>query len=108
MSNRRKTARERMIQRYKNAGRGPAIRTDGNGNAVRGEGRNNFPYGPRPGARRSILTLHARLAKRAAAEPEPVDYESMTRDGLRAVAKGKGLTGYGRMNKAELIAAVSA
>lgn len=77
----------------------------------RAEGPLNFPYGARPGASPSILNVHERGARQSLSGSitvPPLDYEQMTRDELRALAKHKGLTGYGKMNKAELVAAVSA
>lgn len=100
MSNRMKSRRERRNQSYRSTTAEPAIRTDGKGRVHRGEGRNNFGYGARPGASRSILN-------RVRTRPEETpDYEAMTRDQLRGVAKEQGHSGYGKMNKAELVALV--
>ena len=115
MSNRRKSARERTIQQYRNAGRpGPTVTTDGEGRARRGEGRNNFPYpGQRPGLmRRSVETLHKQAARPRRGYPDHtrdgerrVLLEAMTRDELRGVCKAQNVSGYGKMNKAQLVEA---
>lgn len=112
MSNRRKTTRERMMQTYRNGGGvkslGTIVQRKPGGDLARTEGARNYPYGPRPGARRSLASIHRDAARPRREYGGTPDYEAMTRDGLRALAKEKGLSGYGRMNKAELIEAVSA
>lgn len=72
------------------------------GALVRTEGRRNYPYGSR--GSRSLLTLHRRIEAERAAEP---DYEALSRDDLRALAKERGLTGYSKLNKAGLVALLS-
>jgi hypothetical protein len=100
----------------------PVVRTDGSGNVRRGEGANNFGYGVRPGAKPSILNVHARGAHGRKPYPcrnHDADYvllhlrdpekrvmlEAMTRDELRAVCKAQNVIGYGKMNKAQLVEA---
>lgn len=100
MSNRRKLPWERREQAYRNAGSGPALRVNPDGTMRRGEGRNNFPY-PRAGSGMRPSLIHF------GTKPEEPDYAALTRDQLRAVAKERGLTGYGKMNKAQLIEAVT-
>jgi len=110
MSNRRKTARERLIQQYRNAGKGePVVHADGKGHVRRGQGRNNFPYGPGPThVSPSILTLHRRAARPRRTYGTVADYASMNRDELRVAAKERGVEGWHKMNKAQLLAAVTA
>lgn len=110
MSNRRLTAQARRMRSYRNAGSGPAIHTDARGRVRRGEGRNNFGYGPLTGSV-GVLTLHKQAERRRkvyGATPHTVaDLEAMTRDELRALAKERGLSGYGKLNKAGLVEVLS-
>lgn len=94
------------MRSYRNAGKGPKVRTDGEGNVHRGEGRNNFTYpGQTPGKmRKGVLTLHHEATRpRRTDKPSVEALEAMTRDELRALAKDRGLAGYGRLNKAGLV-----
>lgn len=115
MSNRRETTRARRAREYRNAGKNePVVHADGKGRVARGQGRNNFAYGPLTTST-SVLTLH-----KHAARPRRVylDHsrdaerrallESKTRDELRAICKAQNVTGYGKMNKAQLIEAALA
>jgi len=110
MSNRRKSAQQRVAQMYRNAGRDePVIHADGKGVVRRGQGRNNFPYGPGPThVSTSILTLHRRAARPRRTYGTVPDFESMNRDQLRVAAKERGVEGWHKMNKAQLLAAVTA
>lgn len=110
MSNRRKATQERVAQMYRNAGRSePAIHADAAGNIRRGQGRNNFPYGPGPThVHPSVLTLHRHATRPRRAYGITPDFESMNRDELRVAAKERGVEGWHKMNKAQLLAAVTA
>lgn len=111
-----KSAQQRMAQRYRNASRKvrEAIfaqpRYNRDGSLKRGEGHHNHPYGARPGASKSILRVHADGARnkypRATGVIDP-SLSGMTRDGLRRLAKARGLSGYGKMNKEQLIEVLS-
>lgn len=71
----------------------------------------NFPYGVRPGASKSILRVHEEGARQSLSgqiSAPPLDYNAMTRDQLRDLAKHKGVEGWHKMNKKALIEAVSA
>lgn len=114
MSNRRLTAQERRLRSYRNAGAGPAIHADGKGNIRRGQGRNNFPYGPVTTST-GVLTLHKQADRHRSWSPDHTRdperrkvLEAMTRDELREVCKAQNVKGYGKMNKAELIEAALA
>ena len=103
-----KTTRARLRQAYRNRNKNqPTVKTDAQGNVRRGEGRNNFQYGPQTTSP-SILAIRrkAERPRKYGACSTREKYEAMTRDELRAVAKEKGLTGYGKMNKEALIEAV--
>jgi hypothetical protein len=89
------------------------------GDLPRNEGRRNFPYGPQGGrhARKSLFNLGSNTydkygAARLRGGPDHsrdaakrVLLTGMTRDELRAVCKAQNVTGYGKMNKAELVEA---
>lgn len=82
-----------------------------NGDLARSEGVRNWAHGPvRAGSHRSILSIRRNADRPRTATPATgrALYEAMTRDELRQVAKAHGLTGYGRMNKEQLIEAVLA
>jgi len=96
------------MQGYRNAGKNePAIHTDGEGNVRRGAGRNNFPYGPGRSTSTSVTTLHKRAERTRRTYGETPDYASMNRDELRVAAKDRGVDGWHKMNKAQLLAAVT-
>ena len=103
------------MQQYRNGGGvkslGTPVLRKKSGDLARSEGNRNWTYGPLFGRSRSILSIHADAARPRrdyGSTGGTPDFESMTRDGLRALAKEKGLSGYGKMNKAQLIEAVSA
>lgn len=104
MSNRKITKAERIRRAYRSEG-GPVVHTDGQGNIRRGQGRNNFAYGPLTTSP-SILTLH-RQAERARRVYGTPDYSAMTRDDLRKAAREAGVEGWHKMNKAGLVAALT-
>lgn len=125
MSNRRKSAQQRRAQSYRNAGRSePVVHADGKGNVRRGQGRNNFAYGPITTST-GVATLHKRAARpRKSYDGQRVSvmvmdeiddfdaalgtYATLTRDQLRVAAKNLGVEGWHKMNKAQLLAAVTA
>lgn len=106
MSNRKKTAFQRMQQSYRNARRRAAekalLAPDVPTVVKRSGGPFNFPYGARPGAKTSVLNLVKNREVEAT-----LTYETMTRDALRSLAKHKGVEGWHKMNKAALVEAVS-
>jgi hypothetical protein len=57
----------------------------------------------RGGFSKSILTLHKRIER----SPSRADLEALTRDQLRALARDRGLSGYGKFNKAALVEVLS-
>ena len=80
-----------------------------NGDLARSEGIRNWAHGPiQSGVHPSILSIRRNADRPRTAPPATgrALYEAMTRDELRGVAKAKGLTGYGRMNKEQLVKAV--
>lgn len=94
------------------------------GDLSRGEGRLNFPHGPtQKHPRKSILNVHRagshgvkpypcrnhdavdRMRNATVAEHDALWGE--TRESLRAIAKSRGITGYGKWTKGQLIEALS-
>lgn len=108
MSNRKITAHERLLRSYRNAGRNePVVHADGAGRVQRGPGRNNFPYGPVTKSPR-LESLHKHAARPRRSYETTPDYASMNRDELRVAAKERGVEGWHKMNKAQLLAGLGA
>lgn len=77
------------------------------GDLPRNEGARNYPYGPTARhARKSIFNVHADQAHGQRAYPtrnhDAFDLDSLNRDGLRTLAKQRGIKGYGRMSVGSL------
>lgn len=113
MSNRRVKKIDRLRRMWRNSGKSKHfrnLRRRSDGEIVRSGGPENYAYGPVTTSK-GVLTMH-REAERprrvyASTARSVADLEAMTRDELRALAKDRGLTGYGKLNKAGLVGLLS-
>lgn len=113
MGNRRKSVQDRIAQSYRNAGARwleafkAAPRRAPNGELRRNEGRQNWPYGPTAKHSHTGVLALKRARERTRRDYTQPNYDALTRDDLRALAKQRGLTGYGKMSKPQLIEVLS-
>lgn len=109
---RRKTLTARMAQAYRNAAPSPRELAFPHrwksGDLIRSGGAHNWPF-PQGGHSRSILSLVAdrNRQRRYPAQAPALDLDAMNREQLRALAKERGMKGYGHMKTAALREALS-